>query len=56
MPEENAKIITWRFNSLDQNGDMQLSQHELKELKRNIRKNVKPKVNLDYILLAVSKP
>ncbi|XP_067941574.1 SPARC-related modular calcium-binding protein 2-like isoform X2 [Watersipora subatra] len=43
MTEENAKVAAWRFNSLDRNGDMRLTNHEVKELKRDIRKNIKPK-------------
>lgn len=44
MTEKNAKVAVWMFNSLDKNGDKHLTPHELKELKRDVRKNVKPKV------------
>ena len=44
MTEENSKIAAWKFNSMDKNEDKQLSRHELREIKRDVRKTVKPKV------------
>ena len=44
MTEENSKIAAWKFNSMDRNNDKQLSRHELREIKRDVRKTVKPKV------------
>lgn len=44
LNDDNSKIAAWKFNSMDTNGDKELSRHELKELKRDVRKNIKPKV------------
>jgi len=44
LSADNSKVALWQFNSLDVNGDELLTAHEVKEFKRYIKKNVKPKV------------
>lgn len=41
--ETDRRVLEWKFNSLDINGDLQLSRDEYRALRELVRKVVKPK-------------
>lgn len=46
MSDDNSKVAAWKFNSLDKNGDKFLTKEEISQLRRFVRKNIKPKVQV----------
>lgn len=44
LSDENSKVAMWKFNSLDNNRDDVLTRKEVRQLKREVKKNLKPKV------------
>uniref|UniRef100_A0A1B6HDW2 Thyroglobulin type-1 domain-containing protein n=2 Tax=Homalodisca liturata TaxID=320908 RepID=A0A1B6HDW2_9HEMI len=41
--ETDRRVLEWKFNSLDENGDMMLTKNEYWALRELVRKSVKPK-------------